>query len=334
MKYIKTVFSAVLAVLSAVTMAINGYSDAANNQPFKAKSDDVVFNVTLLSDVHIDYRELFLQTALRLGTTNLSKSQTPIDAIVISGDLTNYGDKKSMDTMFSTVIGAKPKGTEAFITTGNHDIGHSSDSNLTEDEARANYIELHNKYLGTNIDNIYYSRVIKGYTFITLSDESDDSWDTPEISDAQIAWLDGELSKATAAGDKKPVFVVCHWPINNTNGQQIVWEHGAMNDSSDKVRAVLEKYSGMNIFYISGHVHTGVNSDALHKYFDVHNVEEQNGIFYVNLPAFGSLNRYGVPWPGTGMQMEIYQNEVLFRPRNYLSGKWYANHEYALELYK
>ena len=329
----KTFLSAILAVLAAISMAVSGYNNPANNAPFKAKEDDVLFNVTLLSDIHIDYRELFLQTSLRLGVNSLNKSETPIDAVVISGDLTNYGDKKSMEAMYSTVTGVAPKDVPLFITTGNHDIGHSSDSNITEAEARANFIELTNKYLGTNIDKIYFSREIKGYTFITLSDESDDSWDTPELSDTQIEWLDAELAKATAASDKKPVFVVCHWPINNTNGQQIVWENGAMNDCSDKVKAVLEKYSNQNIFYISGHVHTGVNSEELHKYFDVYNVEEQNGIFYVNLPAYGSLNRFGVPWPGTGMQMEVYENEVLFRPRSYLSGKWYSNHEYSVTLH-
>lgn len=333
MKYIKTFFSAVLAVLTAISMALSGYNDPKNNAPFEAKSEDVLFNVTLLSDTHIDYRELFLQASLRIGVTSLNKSKTPIDAVVISGDLTNYGDKKSMDAMFKTVTEVKPDNTPAFITTGNHDIGHSSDSNLTEAEARANFIELHNKYLGTDIDKIYFSRVINGYTFITISDESDDSWDTPEISDSQISWLDSELSKATAKDGKKPVFVVCHWPINGTNGQQIVWENGAMNDSSDKVQAVLEKYADNNVFYISGHVHTGVNSSELHKYFDVHNVEEKNGVFYVNLPAYGSLNRYGVPWPGTGMQMEVYENEVLFRPRSYLSGKWYGNHAYSVTLH-
>ncbi len=333
MKYINTFFGAVLALLAAISMAFSGYNDPKNNAPFKAKSDDVLFNATLISDVHIDYRELFLQASLRLGTSSLKKSQTPIDAVVVSGDLTNYGDKKSMEAMIKTLTECIPDSAQAFITTGNHDIGHTSELGMTADQARQNYIELHNKYLGTQIDRIYYSRVIDGYTFINLSDESDDSWDTPEISDEQVAWLDSELEKATAANDNKPVFVVCHWSINGTNGQQIVWENGAMNDCSDKVRAVLEKYSGKNVFYISGHVHTGVNNDELHKYFDVHNVEEQNGIFYVNLPAYGSLNRYGVPWPGTGMQMEVYENEVIFRPRNYLSNKWYGNHEYSVTLH-
>ena len=333
MEYIKKFLSVLLTVLTTVSMAFAGFNDSRSNEPFRVKDDNVLFNVTLLSDVHIDYRELFLQAALRLGVTSLKKSQSPIDAVVISGDLTNYGDKKSMNTMFKTVTECMPDGTQAFITTGNHDIGHSSEVDLTAEQARQNFIELHNKYLGTEINKIYYSRVIDGYTFITLSDESDDSWDTPEISDTQIAWLDSELSKATAANDMKPVFVVCHWSINGTNGQQIVWENGAMNDCSDKVRAVLEKYSNKNVFYISGHVHTGVNNDELHKYFDVYNVEEQNGIFYVNLPAFGSLNRYGVPWPGTGMQMEVYENEVIFRPRNYLSNKWYGSFEYSVTLH-
>lgn len=334
MKYIETFFKSVIAILAAITMAFAGYNDPGNNAPFEAKNDDVLFNVTLLSDVHVDSRDIFLQTSLRFGMLSLKKSETPLDAIVIAGDLTTYGDRSSLETVFKAVTGYAPENVPLFITTGNHDIGHSSESDITEEEARQNFIELSNQYLDLGIDKVYFSREIKGYTFITLSDESDDSWDRPDISDEQLSFLDSTLAAATAAGDKKPVFVVCHWPITETNGQEIVWPDCAIGEESDKIQAILEKYSDNNIFYISGHIHTGVNSDTLHELFDVYNVEEKNGIFYVNLPAYGSFNRYGVPWPGTGMQMEVYENEVLFRPRSYLSNMWYSNHEYSVTLHK
>ena len=40
-----------------------------------------------------------------------------------------------------------------------------------------------------------------------------------------------------------------------------------------------------------------------------------------------------ISWPGTGMQMEVYENEVIFRPRNYLSNKWYGSFEYSVTLH-
>lgn len=332
MSYIVTFFKSILAILSAVSMAFAGLSGSAADQPIDTKKENASFCATLISDVHIDYREAIFQGLLYKGLSGLSSAQTPVDAVVVAGDLTNYGDKKSMERFYKILTDATPKGTELFTATGNHDIGHVRDSGLTQDEARENFCELTNKYLKTDIDKIYYSKEICGYKFIALSDEAQKSWDHPEISDAQLAFLDSELAEGTKDG--KPVFVVCHWPINGTNGQETVWDDGGMDDCSDAVKTVLEKYSGKNIFYISGHLHEGISGETVQDLFSVYNVEEQNGIFYVNLPAYGSVNRYGIPWSGTGFQMEVYEDEVIFRARNYVTEKWYANREYAVNLYK
>ena len=44
------------------------------------------------------------------------------------------------------------------------------------------------------------------------------------------------------------------------------------------------------------------------------------------------VNRYGVPWGGMGFQMEVYEDEVLFRARNYFTAKWYPVYDHSVPL--
>ncbi len=295
---------------------------------FKTKSDTALLNAVLISDTHIDYRESVLQGTLASGLRSLIDSESTIDTLVVTGDLTNYGDEKSVAAFYDIVSSYSPVKT-LIAAAGNHDIGHVEE--VTQGDARAYLMKYYNEFMGTAFDKIYYSYEVNGFKFIVLSDESDDSWDFPEISDEQIAFLDTQLSEGTKDG--KPVFVCCHWPLQGNNGQEIIWEDGCMDPLyGDKIRATLEKYK--NVFYLSGHVHTGVNGTFIKEAFGFNYVETTNGVTYVNLPTYGLVNRYGIPWPCTGVMMEVYDNEILFRPRNFVDGLWYTQYEMSVGLVK
>lgn len=330
MTYIFITMKSLMAVICAIVMSAFGMIPG-EVLPFKALKDDIQLNAVLISDVHTDYREYIGQSIFAVGLQKLKVSCTPVDAVVVSGDLTNYGDEKSLERFYKILSESSPVDKANIIAAvGNHDIGHVTDLGITQDEAREYFARLTNEYLGTEIDRVYYSREIKGYRFIALGDEAENSWDWPEITQEQLDFLDSELALGTAEG--KPVFVVCHWPINGTNGQETVWDDGGMDDCSDAVRAVLEKYADKNVFYISGHLHEGLNSAVVTGMFDVRNVETVNGVNYVNLPSYGLVNRYGIPWPCTGFQMEVYEDEVIFRARNYLTANWYVSYNRSVEL--
>ena len=53
---------------------------------------------------------------------------------------------------------------------------------------------------------------------------------------------------------------------------------------------------------------------------------------YINLPTYGIVNWFGVPWSGTGAQLEVYADKVVFRPRSFLTGHWYVNSAYTFAL--
>lgn len=308
------IFSFIMALIMTLVPFVG--RDAKN-------PDEALLNVSIISDTHLDARFPGGKLNLERGLRDMNKFDN--DAVVVVGDLTNYGDEASVK-YFYDIMRDTCDAENWVVATGNHEIGHPEE--FTNEEARQNFIKYHNEYTGQGIENAYYSIDVDGYTFIVLCDQSEDNWDSCDIYEDQIAFLDAELARGTAEG--KPVFVVCHVPVEGANGQDIIYEDGGLDEYSDVVKSTLEKYE--NVFFISGHVHTGINGYISKELFDVSCVETENGVTYVNLPTYGIVNRYGIPWNGMGFQMEVYEDEVIFRARKFNTSRWYGFYEFAIDL--
>ena len=79
-------------------------------------------------------------------------------------------------------------------------------------------------------------------------------------------------------------------------------------------------------------MHAGIKAKAVEEAFGLSNAEQVNGVTYLNLPTYGIINTFGTPWSAIGAQLEVYENEVVFRPRNFITTKCFANAEYHFEL--
>ncbi len=308
----------ILSFLLALIMTLVPFVGREAKNP-----DEVLLNVSIISDTHLDARFPGGKLNLEFGLRDMNKFDN--DAIVHVGDITNYGDEASVK-YFYDIMRENCDAEKWVVATGNHEIGHPEE--FTNEEARQNFIKYHNEYTGQGIENAYYSVDVDGYTFIVLCDQSEDNWDSCDIYEDQVAFLDAELARGTAEG--KPVFVVCHVPVEGANGQDIIYEDGGLDEYSDVVKSTMEKYE--NVFFISGHVHTGINGYISKALFDISCVETENGVTYVNLPTYGIVNRYGIPWNGMGFQMEVYEDEVIFRARKFNTSRWYGFYEFAIDL--
>ncbi len=293
---------------------------------YAPKNDGSLLNVSIISDTHLDDRLPGGKLNLGRGLRDMNKFDN--DSVVVVGDLTNYGDEASVECFYEIMDKYCDVPAEDWvIATGNHEIGHPEE--FTNEEARQNFVKYHNEYTNQGIENAYYSVDVKGYTFVVLCDQSEDNWDSCDIYADQLEFLDKELARGTAEG--KPAFVICHVPVEGVNGQEVIYEDGGLDpEYSEAVRGIMEKYE--NIFFISGHVHTGINGYISEKLFGISCVEEQNGVTYVNLPTYGIVNRYGIPWNGMGFQMEVYEDEVIFRARKFNTSRWYGFYEFEIPL--
>ncbi len=318
-----TAICKIMALITAILSTLFPYD---TYEPIKA--DDILLNVALLSDTHIDTRLPCGKLYLRQAYLDANSAVVPNDVVVVCGDLTNYGDEQSIIDFFE-ITTKTSKVPYNIIAMGNHDIGHVEDLGFTNAEARAWFLKHHNNYMGTDFDKNYYSYVVKGYKFIVLCDESYDNWDEFEIYEEQVNWLDSELKDGEKNG--LPMFVVCHEPTVGQNGQEIVHDGGSMNpESSEMIVEVMEKYE--NVFYLSGHMHEGINGDWTENVFGFRNIETVNGVTYVSLPSYLLLNRYGYFGNGLGMQMEVYEDEIIFRARNFSISEWFGDYTYSVPL--
>ncbi len=289
------------------------------------RPEEIKLNVALISDTHIDSRLPCGKAYLKQAFKDMESADVKNDALVVCGDLSNYGDEETIIDFFE-ILTKTSTVENKIIAMGNHDIGHVSDLGLTNQQARDTFLKHHNDFLGTQHEKNYYSYEVKGYKFIVLCDESIDNWDEFEISKEQTDFLDAEL--AEAAQTELPVFVVCHEPTVGQNGQEIVHDGGSMQpESSEEIVKVMEKYD--NVFYLSGHMHEGINGEYTEENLSFRNIETVNGVTYVSLPSYLLFNRYGYMGNGMGMQMEVYENEVIFRARNYSISTWYKEDSYT-----
>lgn len=335
-------FTKAMAFLLSIFMTAIPYA-GFGTLGLQTKEDDCLLNVEMVSDVHIEEKELFRQAFMKILFSKVNNSKTKVDGILVAGDLTNYADEASLARYYELTTQSK---VPVISVSGNHDIGHVGDrgvTDITKYEAKENLIRYHNQYMNDDVDTNYFSYELNGYKFIAIGDEVDGfttdengnrvpytggHWDDITFTEAQLEFLDRELAEGTAEG--KPCFVISHWAIDGINGEDIIWDGSGIDLKEYDICSILEKYD--NVFFISGHMHGGVRCTAVGEAYNMPMAEEVNGVVYMSLPTYAILNQYGIPWSGTGAQLEVYGGKVIFRPINYLTGKWYENSSYSFNL--
>lgn len=323
--FVKTFLSIMLAVINVFTFPIFG-DFTGKSEPIDA--ENCKLNFAAISDIHMkdDGLRSFM---LGFGLHDMENSDYPLDALVCAGDLTDHGYAEEWEALVGAFEGYNPA-KNIILAQGNHDT-------WTEDEgynlARTYFMEYSEQITGRKIENEYYSTKVNGYTFIVLASEEDST--DMYVSDAQLQWLEAEMAKAAA--DNLPIFVVCHWPINQTHGLPESWgddeyepDEGGMGDQSDKVEAILKKYN--NVFLISGHIHLGFRNEGELTKYDYVNVESDGSFHSVNLPTYMYVNIDGRIANGCGYQFEVYEDRVELRARSYSAGVWYTDYNHSIPL--
>lgn len=307
MNYIISLFSSLFRKIGSVFMSIfvalglvaGSAVPSGNSIAFK-NSSEVKLSAVYLSDTHIKNDGVSVQQ-LELAFDDINSSKESFDVIALTGDITDGGDNASYNLAWNAVKNAKLSAT-VLPAMGNHDVWSTYETGAKQISAKAS------EYTGKKIEKPYYSYDVKGYTFIVMG--SDAPSDKANISPEQLSFLDSELSRATKDG--KPAFVICHFPLKNTHGLPDVWRagDGDIGAQSDSVRAILTKYK--NVFYINGHLHTGVYSASLET------LNAEKGVYSLNLPAYGQPNAKGTfKGTGIGVYMEVYDSEVIFTARSF-----------------
>ncbi len=322
--FIKGILAVILSALSIFFSPIFG-DFTADTTPVK---DDCKLNFATLSDIHMT-EETARRDMFRFGLDDLENFSSPLDALVITGDITDHGEETEWEMLKEAFDGYNPA-KNLIMAQGNHDTWTEDDGyNL----AKTLFIEYNKEIADREIENEYYSTKINGYTFIVLASQTDRV--AAYMSDEQLEWLASEMEKASKDG--LPIFVVSHWPINQTHGLPETWgeddmepDDGGIGDQSARVEEILKSYE--NVFMISGHIHNGLVNESQKDVFGYTSVESDGSFHSVNLPSYMYLTGRGRIANGTGFTFEVYENEVVIRARSFSAGVWYTDYNWTIDL--
>lgn len=267
-------------------------------------SEKVCLSFAAISDTHLPDRQS-AQTNLENAFSDVMNGKDKCDALLLAGDIADYGLKKEYERFFGVFMKYK-SALKLFVTMGNHDARfffRTSSKIVRSYTEKLLDIDMHGK--------MYYKYSVNGYTFIVLCTEKA-VLEKAYISPEQIAFLDESLKQATKDG--KPCFVMCHQPFAFTHGLPGVWRTGDMGEQNDDVREVIVKYK--NVFFINGHLHGGVCI------FVEELLNKRNNVISLSIPSYRKENNFGVVDAGVGYTCEVYPDKVVFRARNFLTGNY------------
>lgn len=293
LNFIKHVIATVLTLIMLPVTFMMPPTDS-----YEAKdADKLITSFTVLSDIHIEGNNYptFREFSEILKEVHNAEDN---DTLVFLGDNTmNCQDIESI-FFYGALKAAKPA-DNLVIVPGNHDFGNGTgDYEMYRDR----FLKYAN-FAGADIDSPYFYKVIDGCYFIVLSTESDTVNDM-NISDAQLQWLKGVLDEA--AKTDRPIFVFNHYPIYYI-------QNGAYTRLSD----VIDDYD--NLLYFCGHTHAPLSSSS---------VSVVNGVQQINIPKSTEHATEGYEC-GIGAVVEVYEDEILVRFRDFDDSEWVEGYEYT-----
>ena len=290
--YLKQFFA---TFMTMVMMILPG-TDSAKGVSYKAENpDELIMSFSAVSDIHVETNNPDAYNAFSDLLYGIKAGENH-DVAVFLGDNVMNGQVLENMFFYTAVSAVKPAKT-TFVAAGNHDFGNGEGD---YNSFLNNYINNNRFYLWNNIDKPYYYKIINGCYMIFLASE-DLSVNDCVISDEQFGWLESVLEEA--AVNNANIFVFNHHPVYLLSGED-----------SAALSNILNKYE--NLLYIHGHIHD---------YLDENNFYTWNGVASINLPRSTEIVDYE---PGDGIVVEVYENEVLVRGRDFIAGEWIEGLEY------
>jgi hyaluronate lyase len=306
-----------LVCVAVITAVLLGITASTKNAEYVSPSKDAPIDVSikgeekavmaLIADPQISFYSPDRYSVFKAAMVDLHNTNCEIDALIGAGDITENATKLDYSLIKAELAGID---TRYILASGNHDIRVRFYK-----QSLGAFSDLANELNGDDAMNSYhYSEVIEGYKVIVLGSDKT-KLEQAYISPEQLQWLDSEV----AAEEGKPTFVICHQPLKDTHNEMnafgsITKAGGHVGEQSQDIQDVLAKYD--NVFFISGHLHSGFGPDSYN---------EVDGIHCINIPSTAIVNKDGTyNNAGTGYIMEVYEEKVIFRARNFAEGVWVA----------
>lgn len=318
-----------MSIIMSLMMALGMVGTPSTDDTLKNIDPNSVLDFVVCGDPQVSNYMPAREAALNSFSQDILNSQLELDAFIIAGDIAENGCAEEFARVYDNINGFN---TRNFIMcAGNHDI------RLREyDQSKERFLGFMNDLnKGENVQSeLHYKYMIDGYTFLVMGSDKG-NFEDAYISDAQLQWLNIELKEATKTG--RPVFVICHYPLAESHGLPNTWGSansddvygslptyvaptdpdltGSIGDQTNEVYEILNDYK--NVFFITGHLHTGFGKNTYQT------IDEANNVQGVNVPSVGIDNKDGsYNNPGTALFVEVTPTQVIFYARDFAEGKF------------
>ena len=292
----------IAAILAAVMLLFAGRTSGGGWTA--RKPDDCKLTFSVLSDVHVEGNN-FERYKIFAHALQDVKRNAANDAVVFLGDNTMNGQHIENLLFHGAVSAVLGKDATVLPVMGNHDIGNGEGDYETLQNRWYSYTEA---FFGRKLQHPYYYEVIDGCYFIVLGMEAQLVYEMT-VSEEQFSWLEGVLAEAAESG--KPCFVFSHYPMD-----EAIDEDGA---HTDRLTNMLAEYNRTHdLFCFVGHTHM-----PMHLWWSFHNFDGFPETYLPRLTELsGGEDDEAYEDTGVGVQVEVYENEVVIRARDFYRGEW------------
>jgi 3',5'-cyclic-AMP phosphodiesterase len=163
------------------------------------------------------------------------------------------------------------------------------------------------------LPNVYYSKKVGNYLLVFLSADSLYSDNLTWMSDAQLNWLQSELT----ANKGLPTIIFYHAPLKGTlqNYNKTVNTEHFIAQPHDKIREIIS--GNHQVFLcVSGHTHTPATNESFNSAVNIFEKQVTN-IHNAN------INRQTI-WTNS---LYLYPDKTHIKTYNHSTGEWLANME-------
>ena len=254
--------------------------------------DACKLHFSVVSDVHVEGNNAMRYKVYARSLQDIQKSKSGNDAILFLGDNTMNGFHGE-NILFHGVIRTVLRGENVMTVLGNHDVGNGQGD---YDEKLNDFLLFSDAFFGRQLEKPCYVEQVNGYTFIVLG------------LDVDLDWLQDALDKADS---DKPVFIFAHYPLQRAEMQG--------DSDSDTLAAMLARYGAEhNVFCFVGHTHMDLSLSRSFRSY--------NGYTQIYLPRptelVGDKDNEPTKRTGDGLEVELYDDELVIRGRNFFRGEW------------
>lgn len=222
--------------------------------------NNVIMSFATISDTHIQGTNGIPSQKLASVLEQINdKANGELDALLISGDLTDYGLPEQVTELKRVIDNSKIdlKKTRFIFALGNHEYYNHQ---LKGAAWEGGYLfkddfgdEVYKDATDQEIKAGDYHTVVKGYDFIAVNCTQYEGG--VKYANSDIAWLKIQLAQAALNDPGKPIFVTSHPNITGTN---LGSNEGSYWTGTDLYR-IIKSYP--QVIYFCGHLHFPENDE-------------------------------------------------------------------------